>query len=220
MPTSLRGAALLAAAAVLGALVGFGVREGAPFVPLGGAGLRLRGLPEFVTPDRAPSAGALLGAVHVGVVAYAWGLVAAAAARGRSTWRATAALLALATVLVLVDPLLPAALRLGAGSLSTGQRAVCALVLVLAAGLGTRRVGAPPRASRPPRAPAPPGVPAPAPVDAPRDAPPELSPARPPEQSAAGPADAHDAPPHPAADRSSDAAGGAHAGPSPDRPGA
>jgi hypothetical protein len=134
---------MLAAAGALGLLAGIGVREGAPLIVLGTAGLRLRGLPEFITPDRGVGLMTLLGAVHVLLVAYGWGLLAASVARRLRGWPAVAALAALAAALVLVDPLLPAFLRLGAGAPSGGERVLCALVVAAAAGLGTRL--APPR---------------------------------------------------------------------------
>ena len=138
-----RRAAVLAAAGALGLLAGYGLGAGTPLVVLGTAGLRLRGLPEFVTPDRGVGLMTLLGAVHAALVAYGWGLLAASVARRLRGWGAVAALAAVAVALTLVDPLLPAFLRLGAGAPSTGERALCALVLMAAAGLGTRL--APPR---------------------------------------------------------------------------
>jgi hypothetical protein len=135
-----RRAAVLAAAAAIGLLAGFGVREGSPLLVLGGAGLRLRGLPEFVTPDRGVGVFTLLGALHAGLVAYGWGLLAASLGRRLAAWPAAGALVLLGATIAAVDPLLPTILRLAAGAPSTGQRVLCALVLVAAAGLGTRLV--------------------------------------------------------------------------------
>jgi hypothetical protein len=133
-----RRAALLAAAAALGLLAGFGVGEGTPLVVLGGAALRLRGLPDFVTPDRGVGLYTLLGALHAGLIAYGWGLLASATARRLTGWTAVGALAALAAAVIALDPLLPTVLRLAAGAPSTGERVLCVLGLVAAAGLGTR----------------------------------------------------------------------------------
>ncbi len=137
-PPSVRRAAVLAAAGALGLLAGYGLGAGTPLVVLGTAGLRLRGLPEFVTPDRGVGLMTLLGAVHAALVAYGWGLLAATVARRLRGWGVVAALAVVAIVLTLIDPFLPAFLRLGAGAPSTGERALCALVAVAMAGLGTR----------------------------------------------------------------------------------
>jgi hypothetical protein len=141
---------VLAAAGALGLLAGYGLGAGTPLVVLGTAGLRLRGLPEFVTPDRGVGLMTLLGAVHAALVAYGWGLLAATVARRLRGWSGVAALAAVAIVLTLVDPFLPPFLRLGAGAPSAGERALCALLAVAMAGLGARL--APPRraAERPP----------------------------------------------------------------------
>lgn len=139
-------AAFLAAAATLGVLAGFGVREGLPMTVLGGAGLRLRGLPEFVTPDRGVGPTAILGALHTGALAYGWGLLAAWLAWRLGGWRGVAAVAALAAGIVAVDPGLPALLRLGAGAPSGAQRILCVATLAAAAVLGTRL--APPASRR------------------------------------------------------------------------
>jgi hypothetical protein len=133
-----RRAAFLAAAATLGVLAGFGMREGLPLVVLGGAGLRLRGLPEFVTPDRGVGPTALLGAAHTGLLAYAWGSLAALLAWRLGGWRGAAAAALVAAGIHLLDPRLPALLRLGAGAPSPGQRLLCVAALAAAAALGTR----------------------------------------------------------------------------------
>jgi hypothetical protein len=75
----LRGATL-AAAATVGALVGFGLTDGASLSRLGVVALRLRGLPEFVSPDRGALGPALLGGVHAAVGGGAWGAALAALA--------------------------------------------------------------------------------------------------------------------------------------------
>ena len=132
-----RRAAFLATAATLGVLAGFGVREGRPMTVLGGAGLRLRGIPEFVTPDRGVGPTAILGALHAGVVSYAWGLLAAWVAWRLGGWRGVLAVAALAAAIVLVDARLPALLQLAAGAPSPGQRVLGVAALAVAAVLGT-----------------------------------------------------------------------------------
>jgi hypothetical protein len=71
-------AATLAAAAAIGALVGFGISDGASLARLGAVTLRLRGLPEFVSPDRGAVGAALLGGAHVALVSGIWGACAGA----------------------------------------------------------------------------------------------------------------------------------------------
>lgn len=132
-----RRAAFLATAATLGVLAGFGVRDGMPMTVLGGAGLRLRGLPEFVTPDRGVGPTAILGALHAGVVSYVWGLLAAWLAWRLGGWRGVLAAAALAAGIVAVDARLPALLRLAAGAPSPGQRLLAVAALAVAAVLGT-----------------------------------------------------------------------------------
>lgn len=130
-------AAFLAAAATLGVLAGFGARDGTPMTVLGGAGLRLRGVPEFVTPDRGVGPTAILGALHAGLVAYAWGLLAALVAWRLGGWRGLLAVAALAAGIVAVDARLPALLQLAAGAPSPAQRLLCVAALAVAAVLGT-----------------------------------------------------------------------------------
>ena len=130
-------AAFLAAAAALGVLAGFGARDGMPMTVLGGAGLRLRGVPEFVTPDRGVGPTAILGALHAGLVAYAWGLLAALLAWRLGGWRGVLAVVALAAGIVAVDARLPALLQLAAGAPSPAQRLLCVASLAVAAVLGT-----------------------------------------------------------------------------------
>ena len=136
-PSPVRAAALGAAVAV-GALVGFGVRDGRPTTMLGAVGLRLRGLPEFVTPDARLDATAALGGVQAALVAALWALAVGALVR---RWRGRGALavaLAAGAALALVAAALPTPLRLAAGVLAPGQRALVALALALAAWAGTR----------------------------------------------------------------------------------
>lgn len=119
-------------------LAGLGARDGAPLMVLEAAGLRLRGVPEFVAPD--PGAGwpAFFGAVHALLLAYAWGMVAAwLASRLRGVLLAPA-VLALVAGVFLLDARLPALLRIAGGVPSPGQRALCIAVLVGAATLVTR----------------------------------------------------------------------------------
>jgi hypothetical protein len=137
--TAARGAALGAASAV-GALVGFGVRGGASLGRLGVVTLRLRGLPEFVAPDRGALGAAMLGGLHVAVVSGVWGAAAAALAARARSWQAhgspavaAALLVALAAVLLALDAVLPAALRLAGGSLVPPER-VLATALIVACG--------------------------------------------------------------------------------------
>jgi hypothetical protein len=154
-PAALRSpvprAAFLAAAATLGVLAGFGAREGLPLIVLGGAGLRLRGLPEFVTPDRGVGPTAILGAAHTGLLAYAWGSLVAMLAWRLGGWRGVVAVAVVAVGIHAIDPRLPAFLRLGAGAPSPAQRLLCVTALAAAAALGTRLAA--PRAPRAPHAP-------------------------------------------------------------------
>jgi hypothetical protein len=143
-------AALLAAAATAGALVGFGMRERAPARFFSAAGQQLRGVPAFVTPDRGFGTAAWLGiAQHLVVVALWAVLFTSLAARLRGLALVGAAA-AFATAVFVVDGVLPDALRLAAGALSGPQRLVVAIVFAsaLVAGMrlareGRRRVSRP-----------------------------------------------------------------------------
>lgn len=140
------GAATLAAAAALGALVGFGLSDGASLARLGVVTLRLRGLPEFVSPDRGATGAALLGGLHVVFVSGAWGAGFGAVARwmrGRGVPPGVheATLAALGLLLALGDGLLPRPLRLAAGALSGAERVLVAL-LVAGAAWGASRLSA------------------------------------------------------------------------------
>ncbi len=131
----MRPTALVAAAVLLGALAGFGVRERALLRAFAGAGLRLRGLPEFVTPDRGLGLDALLGIAHTVLLGLLWGAVVALVAARMRRWSGWGAAVAAALVIagvLLLDPRLPAPLRLAAGAIGGAERAVCAVALVVA----------------------------------------------------------------------------------------
>lgn len=130
--------AVLGAAASAGALVGFGVRRGAPGTLLSAAGERLRGVPAFVAPDRAFGASAFLGLAHHLVAAVAWGLVFAALAGRLRGARLAAVALVVATIAVSVDRVLPAPFSLAVGVASVPQRVVLAVVLAAALATGMR----------------------------------------------------------------------------------
>ncbi len=130
--------ATLAAAATLGVLVGLGIWEGASLGRLGVVTNRLRGLPEFVAPDRRALGTALVGGAWAAVTGGAWGaalgqLVAAADARGLRGARALAAAGLGGLALAVVDPLLPTPLRLAAGALAPAERVLAALLVAGAA---------------------------------------------------------------------------------------
>jgi hypothetical protein len=136
-------AAALAAAAAVGALVGFGRADGAALSRLGAVVLRLRGLPEFVAPDRGAVGTALVGAGYAALTAGVWGAALAALAvvlarRGTAPpWRAAALVLA-ALVLAAADAALPTPLRLAAGALGPGERVLTALLVAAGAWAGVR----------------------------------------------------------------------------------
>ncbi|GJG87011.1 hypothetical protein tb265_21920 [Gemmatimonadetes bacterium T265] len=102
--------------------------------------LRLRGLPEFITPDRDGGTAAVYGGVHVAAVAAAWGVVVGAVRRRLVERRVAARYAALATVGVLAalaaaDAFLPAPFRLAAGTLAGAEWGL--MVGVVAAGAWT-----------------------------------------------------------------------------------
>jgi hypothetical protein len=131
-------AGLLAAAATAGALVGFGVREAAPARFLSAAGQPLRGVPSFVTPDRAFGVTAALGVVQHVVVVFAWALLFAAVA-GRLRWPMRLLVgAAFAVIVYFVDAALPDVLRIAAGAVSPWQRAALVTLLAVAAVAGIR----------------------------------------------------------------------------------
>ncbi len=138
----LRGATL-AAATALGALVGFGMTDGASLGRLGVVTLRLRGLPEFIAPDRGAVGSALLGGAYAALTSGAWGaglaLLAGALGRhGVPAVRVGGALAAAALLGAAADPLLPTPLRLAAGALAPGERVLTALLVAAAAWGGVR----------------------------------------------------------------------------------
>lgn len=133
-------AAGLGAAATTGALIGFGVRGGAPVTVLAAAGDRLRGVPPFVTPDRGLGPSAMLGLAHHLVLVAAWAavftLVAVRLQGARSGVARAAVALLVAVVAVSADGLLPAWLCLAAGVASVPQRALLAVALSAALVMG------------------------------------------------------------------------------------
>ena len=133
-------AAGLGAAATTGALVGFGVRRGAPMTVLAAAGDRLRGLPAFVAPDRSFGPSALLGLAHHLVLVAAWAalyaLVAVRLQRARGGAAGTVVALLVAVVAVTVDSVLPAWVCLAAGVASAPQRVLLAIALATALTMG------------------------------------------------------------------------------------
>ena len=131
-------AALLAAAATAGALVGFGMRDRAPARFFSAAGQQLRGIPPFVTPDRGFGAAAWLGIAQHLVVVGLWAvLFTSLAARLRGLALAAAAA-AFATAVFLLDGALPDTLRLAAGALNAPQRLVVAIIFAAALVVGMR----------------------------------------------------------------------------------
>lgn len=141
--------ATLAAAAAIGALVGFGMPDGASLARLGVVTLRLRGLPEFVSPDRNAAGAALLGGVHVALVSGAWGAGVGTfgrwmARRGIRPVTRAAALAGAGVVMAVIDGLLPRPLRLAAGALNVAERVLVALLVAAAAWGASRLVARPP----------------------------------------------------------------------------
>ncbi len=141
----LRGATL-AAAAALGALVGFGLSDGASLARFGVVTLRLRGLPEFVAPDRGAVGAALLGGAYAALTSAGWGaglavLAGALARRGVPPVRVAGALALAALLAAAADPLLPTPLRLAAGALAASERVLTALLVAAAAWTGVRLAG-------------------------------------------------------------------------------
>jgi hypothetical protein len=110
-------AGVVAAGATCGALVGLGVREGAPGRALALAGQRLRGVPDFIVPDPGLGAMALLGAAHHTLLLIAWALLFSVLADGLRGLRllGVAALFAAAVWLVNAHAL-PPLLRFGDGA--------------------------------------------------------------------------------------------------------
>ncbi len=136
----LRGATL-AAAVTLGALVGFGLHDGASLSRLSAVALRLRGLPEFVAPDRRAVGAALVGGVQASIVGGAWGAGLAALAGAlahRGVAPRVAAVAAATIALAVVDAVLPTPLRLAAGALAPAERVLTAALVAGAAWAGRR----------------------------------------------------------------------------------
>lgn len=142
-------AAAVAAAAALGVMVGLGLRG------VGSAGwttalarlavvaLRLRGLPEFVTPDRDGGGTAVYGGLHVAVVAAIWGTVIGATERMLTARHAPRAYAAAAVVgvtagLVSADTFLPMPARLAAGTLTGTEWVLMVTVIASGAWIGAR----------------------------------------------------------------------------------
>ena len=106
--------------------------------------LRLRGVPEFVTPDREAGAGALFGGIHVAGVAAAWGATVGAlrrylVARGATARARLIALTGVLLALMVADMWLPTAVRLAAGTLTRAEWAVMVCVVATAAAWGARQ---------------------------------------------------------------------------------
>ncbi len=105
--------------------------------------LRLRGVPEFVTPDRDSGAGSIMGGLQVAGIAAAWGAILAAvrrrlSARGTAPGACTAALAGVLAALAGADTVLPASLRLAAGTLTGAEWVVMVAVVATAAWIGAR----------------------------------------------------------------------------------
>lgn len=137
----------MAAATALGVAIGLGVRGASStgwataLARLSVVALRLRGVPEFVTPDRDGGVGALLGGMHVALVAAAWGAVIGAVADRLAARRATrvvivVALAAVGGTLAACDALLPAPLRIAAGTLAGAEWGLMVVAVTAAAAAG------------------------------------------------------------------------------------
>ena len=110
-------AGAVAAGATCGALVGVGVRDGAPGRALAVAGQRLRGIPDFIPPDAGIGASALLGAAHHTLLVLAWAVLFAILADGvRGVRLLGVAALYSAAVWLLNARALPPLLRLADGA--------------------------------------------------------------------------------------------------------
>lgn len=141
----------MAAASALGVVIGLGIRGASAsgwataLARLSIVALRLRGVPEFVTPDRDGGVAAVLGGAHVAGIAAVWGMVVGAAA-DRLAVRRTApyvmlpALIAVGVALAAVDAVLPASLRIAAGTLATAEWGLMVMVVTCAASVGAYSV--------------------------------------------------------------------------------
>ena len=109
-------AGAVAAGATSGALIGLGVRDGAPGRALALAGQRLRGVPDFIVPETGLGLSALLGAAHLALLVIAWGVLFTVLADGLRGARllAVAALFS-AAVWLLNAHALPPSLRFADG---------------------------------------------------------------------------------------------------------
>lgn len=126
----------LGTSAIGGALVGFGVRLGAPLALLTAAGDRLRGLPPFVVPDRGVVASTFVGVVQHVVIASLWAWLAARLARSVRGVARVGIAAGVALVSVSVDRVLPAALSISVGVATPPQRAMLATLLAAAVLIG------------------------------------------------------------------------------------
>lgn len=142
-------AAAFAAAAALGVMIGFGLTgvgsDGATtaLARLSVVALRLRGLPEFVTPDRDRGLAAALGGLHVAALAAGWGALLGATWRALLARRTPArfavpALAGVVAALVSADTLVPAPFRLAAGTLAGVEWRLMVAAVALAAWVGAR----------------------------------------------------------------------------------
>lgn len=148
-PSPLVRGAALAAAAALGVLIGLGLRGvgsngwQTALSRLAVVALRLRGLPEFVTPDRDGGRTAIFGGLHVAVVAAAWGVVIGTVEdriAHRTPRRAASVIGAVAAAggLAIVDLLLPTPLRFAAGTLTSAEWVLAVVLVAAAAWAGAR----------------------------------------------------------------------------------
>ena len=128
----------LAAAATLGALVGFGVRAGGAAQLLSAGGLALRGLPDVVSPDRGIGIATIAGTLQHAAVVLAWSAAFVAIAARWRVARGVVAAVLFAAVAWAVDGRLPTALRVAAGVPDPAQRVVLFALLAGALGIGTR----------------------------------------------------------------------------------
>jgi hypothetical protein len=117
--------------------------DGASLARLGVVTLRLRGLPEFVAPDRGAVGWALVGGAHAALTSAVWGaglatLAVRLARRGAPAGRVAAAVVGTALAAAVVDGALPTPFRLAAGALAPGERVLTALLVAVAAWGGVR----------------------------------------------------------------------------------
>lgn len=148
-PSPVVRAAACAAAAALGVMLGLGlagVGSNGPATALARlsvVALRLRGLPEFVTPDRDGGLAATYGGLQVAALAAAWGGVLGAMWRVLVTRRTPrrvggAALAGVLAALIGADTLAPTPFRLAAGTLAGPEWRLMIVAVALAAWAGAR----------------------------------------------------------------------------------